>query len=174
MAEVECVLPDIYLQPGEAHLARKPSVIRTLLGSCVGVTFWSERIGAGALCHALLPRFPRDARVISAAEGLKYVDFAIYDLARSFDRLGANRKEIQVKVFGGADVLDLGPTGALRPTVGKQNCDAAIQVLRAEGFDVVASSLGGTTGRAIQFFTGTGEVRLRWLSQKALEESVSR
>ena len=50
-----------------------------------------------------------------------------------------------------------------RPTVGKLNCETAIRVLRDEGFEVAASSLGGTSGINIQFYTGTGEVLLRRL-----------
>src|SRR5579872_451115 len=110
MLEVESELPEIYLQPGEVHFARKPSIIRTILGSCVGVTFWSARLGAGALCHALLPRCPKNSPAgLSPAAGRRYVDFAIRDLARQFDQLGACRAEVQVKVFGGADVLPISP-----------------------------------------------------------------
>jgi chemotaxis protein CheD len=173
MYEIECELPEIYLQPGEAHFTRQPSIIRTILGSCVGVTFWSARLGAGALCHALLPRCPRSALAgLSFADGRRYVDFAICDLARQFDKLGVPRSEVEVKVFGGADVLPVPASGPLRPTVGRQNCETAVEVLQAEGFRVAASSLGGNSGRSIQFYTGTGEVRLRWLARAVFEEDV--
>ena len=52
----------------------------------------------------------------------------------SLTNIGALRQEVQVKLFGGADVLPLSAAGPLRPTVGKQNCEAAIEVLRDEGF----------------------------------------
>ena len=45
-----------------------------------------------------------------------------------------------------------------RPTVGAQNCQAAVEVLAEEGFTVTASDLGGIRGRRIHFHTGTGEV----------------
>ena len=173
MPEVECQLPEIYLQPGEVYFALQPSIIHTILGSCVGVTFWSARFSVGALCHALLPTCPKKADAgYGSAEGYRFVDFAIRDLARRFDNIGAERKELQVKLFGGADVLPVGVGARLRPTVGKQNCSAAIEVLRDEGFQATTSSLGGTLGRRIQFHTGTGEVRLRWLSPAVVEESV--
>lgn len=175
MLEVECELPDIYLQPGDVCLARKPAIIRTILGSCVGVAFWSARFNAGALCHALLPRCPKNpSNGLTPSEGYRYVDFAIRDLARQFDKIGALRLEVQVKLFGGADVLPVSATGSLRPTVGRQNCEVAIEVLRDEGFSVVASSLGGTSGRSIHFHTGTGEVRLRWLSHASFEEEADK
>ena len=174
MLEIESEVSEVYLHPGESYLARKPAIIRTILGSCVGVTFWSARLRVGALTHSQLPRCPTNSSVgLSLAAGHRYVDFSIRDLARQFDQLGALRREVQVKLFGGADVLPISAADPLRPTIGKQNCDAAIEVLRAEGFEVIASSLGGTTGRSIQFHTGTGEVRLRWLPQARCEEEVA-
>ncbi len=164
MLEIEATLTEVYLQPGELHLARSPVIIRTLLGSCVAVSFWSAKLGVGALCHAQLPRCPNSFLGLSVAQGGRYVDFSIRYLARKFDELGARRSEVQVKLFGGGDVLLVSDLPSLRPTVGKMNCESAIEVLRSENLEVAASSLGGTVGLNIQFHTGTGEVRLRRLS----------
>jgi chemotaxis protein CheD len=162
MLELESEVSEVYLRPGESYLARKPAIIRTILGSCVGVTFWSGRIGAGALCHAQLPRCPTNSpRGLNLETGRRYVDFSIRDLARQFDELGATRTEVQVKLFGGADVLLVGHTS--KPTVGRLNYETAIEVARAEGLQVIASSLGGISGLNIRFDTRTGEVLLRRL-----------
>jgi chemotaxis protein CheD len=167
MTEPDEILPEVYVQPGESHLATEPVVMRTVLGSCVGITFSAPRLGLAALCHPMLPSYPgndpaKPAAEISLAAGRRYVDFTIRDLAWQFDARGARRSEVQVKLFGGADILTV-TDEALRPTVGRLNCEAAIRVLRDEGFDVAASSLGGTSGVNIQFNTGTGEVLLRRL-----------
>jgi chemotaxis protein CheD len=163
MLELEDELSEVYLLPGEAHIARKPTVIRTILGSCVGVTFWSSKLGVGALTHSLLPRCGNDPN-LDVATGHRYVDFAVRDIARRFDELGARRADVQVKLFGGGDVLLVSEAASSIPTVGKLNCEAAIEVVGSEGFNVIASSLGGKIGRNIQFNTLTGEVLLRWLS----------
>ena len=171
MLELEGELTEIYLLPGELHLASKPAIIRTVLGSCVGITFWSARLGVGALCHSLLPRCPGNpANGAGRTGGHRYVDFAIRDLARQFDKLGARRTEVQVKLFGGADVLVVSEAAAARPTVGRLNCEAATEIVRAEGFDVVASSLGGNSGLNIKFNTMTGEVLLRRLPRVLFED----
>ena len=157
------VLPEVYVQPGESHLVTEPAIMRTLLGSCVGVTFWVPRLGIAALCHPMLPVCPvKPGKKMSLSAGRRYVDFAIRDLGKQFDSLGAARGEVHVKLFGGGDVL-LVVTEDSRPTVGKLNCETAIRVLRDEGFEVAASNLGGTSGINIQFYTGTGEVLLRRL-----------
>ncbi|MGA3263427.1 MAG: chemotaxis protein CheD [Terracidiphilus sp.] len=164
MAKIEAVLPEVYVQPGEAHLVLEPAIMRTLLGSCVGVTFWAPRLGIAALCHPMLPIYPaKPLAGMNRASGRRYVDYAIRDIARQFDSLGARRGEVQVKLFGGGDVL-LVTNEESRPTVGRLNCEAALRVLEEEGFAVSASSLGGRHGLNIQFHTGTGEVLLRRLS----------
>jgi chemotaxis protein CheD len=160
----EGALPEVHVLPGESHLVKDPMILRTVLGSCVGITFFVPRLGLAALCHPMLPRCPvKPAVKMQLAAGRRYVDFAIRDLARQFDKLAVNRTEVRVKLFGGGDVL-LVSNESSRPTVGRMNCEAALEVLRDEGLQVVASSLGGTSGLQIQFHTETGEVLLRRLS----------
>lgn len=161
MAEAEEKLPEIYLQPGESRLVREPAILRTLLGSCVGIAFCVPRLGLGALCHPMLPRFPvKQALTMTRSAGRRYVDYAVRDLARQFDALGARRDEVEVKLFGGGDVLLTG-NDATRPTVGRLNIEVAIKVLEEEGFCIIASSLGGQRGINIYFNTQTGEVLLQ-------------
>lgn len=163
MPEHEVVLRNVHVQPGESHLVSEPAILRTVLGSCVGVTFWIPRIGIAALCHPMFPSYPsKPPANMSLAAGRRYVDFAIRDLAQQFDLAGAKRSEVQVKLFGGGDVL-LVSNELSRPTVGKLNREAALRVLGEEGFFVTALSLGGTTGLIIQFHTETGDVLLRRL-----------
>jgi len=152
----------VYLMPGEAHVAREPSILKTVLGSCVGVTFWSTRHGVGALCHGVLPKCPKTA---PASERFRYVDSAIRDLVAKFESLGIRRDEVSVKVFGGADVLTVHKRSHRRPTVGRQNCQMALDVLQEQNLCPLASDLGGSAGRAIQFDTETGEVIVRRLSR---------
>jgi chemotaxis protein CheD len=152
----DTALPEIHIHPGESRLVTEPVILRTVLGSCIGLAFLVPRLGVAALCHPMLPTAPPNAR---SPAGCRYVDFAIRDLARQFDARGARRTEVQVKLFGGGDVL-LVPRGTTRPTVGRMNQEAALRVLAEEGFSVAASSLGGICGLNLRFHTGTGEVLL--------------
>jgi chemotaxis protein CheD len=131
----------------------------------VGLTFLVPRLGIGALCHPMLPRYPAGRfQQINVITGRRYVDFAIRDMARQLDSLGAVRAEVQVKLFGGGDVLVVGDDKSRRPTVGKLNSETALCVLEEEGFAIAVSKLGGTSGIHIQFETRTGEVILRRLT----------
>ena len=161
MRAPESPFPEVYVQPGESHLVKEPTILRTLLGSCVGIAFRVPRLGLAALCHPMLPHVP--AKLVASltrSAGRRYVDYAIRDLARQFDTLGARREEIEVKLFGGGDVLVVA-SSSTRPTVGRLNSEVAMKVLAEEGFNVTASSLGGQRGVNIHFNTGTGEVLLQ-------------
>ncbi|HTR39465.1 MAG TPA: chemotaxis protein CheD [Bryobacteraceae bacterium] len=168
-------LLEVDLQPGEVYLAREPAILRTILGSCVSATFWSARLGAGAMCHGILPRCPPLTLASSPAEGHRYVDSSIRYLIQRFDALGVRRDELEVKLFGGADVLPIARAG--RATVGSVNCQAAIQVLAEEGLIVRSSDLGGVRGRRIQFHTSSGDVLVyrlaSWSDNAVLREQLA-
>ncbi len=158
-------LPQIHIQPGESRLLRNPGRLCTLLGSCLGITFWVKRLQVGALCHPMLPTLPaRKGLQVGKAHARRYVDFTIRDLASQLDALGVSRVETEVKVFGGADVLEMTRSHA-RATVGMLNREAAERILRAEGYKVCACKVGGDQGMQIQFDTSNGEVLLRRLGR---------
>jgi len=164
MRDIEAPMPQIYLQPGEMFLAHEPTIIETILGSCVGVTFWNQRTQVGALCHAMLPLCPvGQAKTIRLEDGRRYVDFCIHDLARQFEQQGIQQCEIEVKLFGGSDMLQVVESSS-RPSIGRQNREIALDILEAEGYSVVASSLGEGFGRKIKFNTENGDVMVRRLT----------
>lgn len=171
MAATDPSIREIYVQPGESHLVAEPAVLRTVLGSCVGVTFLIPRLGIGALCHPMMPKCPpAQLAKLSVHAGRRYVDFAIRDMASQLDRLGAARVEAVVKLFGGNDVLTVSGNDS-RGTIGKQNSDAALRVLAEEGFTVATSRLGGDHGVHISFETVHGQVLLRLLDSGSAERS---
>jgi len=167
MTENADAIPQIHIGIGEAHLARSPAILKTVLGSCVGVTFWNPRLVVGALCHGLLPNCREMA---SAVDGYRFVEFAIRDLARKFDALGIHRSEVQIKVFGGAEQFPSSASDPPRISVGDKNWRTAMEVLRDEHFIVSACDVGGSAGRFVEFNTMTGKVNVRRLSPMAKSE----
>jgi len=43
------------LHPACVHVAVRPTLIRTVLGSCVAICLLGELPGTGAMCHSLMP-----------------------------------------------------------------------------------------------------------------------
>jgi chemotaxis protein CheD len=134
-------------------------VVTTVLGSCVSVTMFSAEHRCGAICHAMLPeeKLPGDA--------CRYVDSSIMKMLRVFSRNGIDLSRIEVKLFGGSDVLPVLETGEHGATVGRQNIDAALRVIERERLSLAASDLGGLRGRKILFHTHTGEILLKRLQR---------
>ena len=77
-------------------------------------------------------------------------------------KLGASRGRLEAKLFGGARTMNvLGDFGAA-------NAKFAQEFLRREGIAISGGSLGGETGRRIQFWPATGRVRQKLV--RAAEE----
>ncbi|AJE02942.1 chemotaxis protein CheD [Geobacter pickeringii] len=146
-------LAAVYLKPGELHFGAAPSAVTTVLGSCVSVTMFERASGTAAICHALLPEGDKD-------DALRYVDTSIHRMLAMFSARGVSPARLEVKLFGGADLLG---TGGSRIGVGRRNVEIARRVLSTSGLAVAAADVGGTRGRKLIFYTHTGEVLLKRL-----------
>lgn len=153
----------IYLKAGEMAFAVEPSVVMTVLGSCLSVTLFHRRSGFAAISHALMPRCPKRGKCNGCCgQQAKYVDCMVPWMLRRFNEAGARTKEIELKVFGGADMFtSAGTRGVI--SIGKQNIDAAFEAIEQSGLRVHSRDVGGNRGRKIFFNTETGEVLLKRL-----------
>jgi len=167
-------LPDIYLHPGEMFISDRPALVSTVLGSCISVTFFSPRLKVGAICHGLLPTCKKEKASCAGncADGLRYVECSIKRMTKQFTALGIRNSEIEVKVFGGADMIKYGLKNGNPETVGRQNTKIALSTLKDRNFQVKAFDTGGSRGRKLIFFSHTGEVFLKRLSSNEMEPQV--
>jgi chemotaxis protein CheD len=167
MNPVKTEIPIFYLQPAEAHFSRAPSLVMTVLGSCVSVTMFSAHPGFGGICHVLLPECRIDCCDGGCDSTFRYMDCAVKRMAERFAAEGIRSTEIEVKIFGGSDMLTIKKEKKFM-TVGRQNIEAARNRLHDEGLRIRASHVGGTFGRKILFFTHTGEVLMKKIERSAL------
>ncbi|KAF0217441.1 MAG: chemotaxis protein [Geobacteraceae bacterium] len=157
-------LPFHYLKPGEMFLGENPTLVTTLLGSCVSITMYSQRFRVGAICHGLLPSCRGKGRC-DCTESFRYVDCSIRQMMGGFHQLGIVREEIEVKVFGGSDMFSSDEKTGISIAVGTQNVEMALKVIEREGLRLLVSDVGGSRGRKIFFYTHTGEVLLKRLNE---------
>ncbi len=157
-------LASVYLKPGEMTVREVPTRVTTVLGSCVAVTMYVSRLRVGALCHALLPRCRERAECqTGCAEPFKYVNCVVPEMIEAIKRRGVRLREIELKLFGGADMFAPRPGTRRCVSVGGENVKEAIRAVEAFGLRFKVSDVGGTRGRKIFFFTHTGEVWLKRL-----------
>lgn len=159
-------IPFIYLKPSDIYITETPLMVETVLGSCVSVTMFDRTSGVSMICHCLLPQcrneIPCDR---DCADGFKYVECSIRRMINKFDSYNIKRSNIEVKVFGGADMFMAGGDNANSMAIGKQNIETALQIIKSERLNLIASDVGGYQGRKIFFNTYTGEVHLKRLKK---------
>jgi chemotaxis protein CheD len=73
--------------------------------------------------------------------------------------MGADRRRLLAKVFGGARVL----AGLETLDVGAKNSEFVLSFLQVEGIQIVAQDLLGVCPRKLHFYPATGKVQLKKL-----------
>ncbi|MDQ7832252.1 MAG: chemotaxis protein CheD [Desulfovibrionaceae bacterium] len=161
MRELVNLYPDlesVYLLVAQGGVYERPTLVQTVLGSCVSVAFFSRQAGMGGIFHALLPHSADYEKVLTTGNRYRYVDAAVAAVAASLERRGVDLSETECKVFGGASALFQGEVG-----VGQKNVLAAYEALARHKLRVTASHVGGERGRKLVFFSHTGEVFVKFL-----------
>jgi len=141
---------------GGLYAARKPVVIRTVLGSCVAVCLHDAHHGVGGMNHFLLPR------PVSGDPGLssRYGIHAMEVLINRIMRLGGKRSRLRAKLFGGANVLS---ARLPSPTVAEKNAAFAISFLETEGIPLTSYRIGGNSPLEVRFTASTARTLVRAL-----------
>ena len=145
----------LYLAPGRLYASTEDAQVTTILGSCVAVCLWDAAERVGGINHFLLPR--------GGTASPRFGDSAVTLLIDRLLELGAGRRRLQAKVFGGACVLE-----AFRdtPSLGARNVEMAQARLAADGIPVVGSDTGGEFGRKVVFDLATGAAWVRPIEMK--------
>ena len=125
----------------------------TLLGSCVATCLYDPLARIGGMNHFLLPGFC-DSSSGTMSCGLNMMELLINGLLRQ----GADRRRLQAKMFGGAQL-----NGNLT-NIGEQNIEFTRDFLKYEGISLLGESVGGNVGRRIQFCPTSGKARQRFVS----------
>ena len=160
--------PIAYLEPGQAFVTDRPYLVTTVLGSCISVTLFDRAQRIAGITHALLPA----GLETGTNDDLRYADLSLRRLLREVESRGARRRHLEVKLFGGGDVIGSVDCEKAVLTVGRQNVAAAVRTIEREGLRLSASDVGGSFGRKMIFDTASGEVLLRRLPPLSLRPTT--
>lgn len=159
----------VELRPGEIHVAHEPTMIRTLLGSCVSVCLYSPAAKAGAMSHSVLP-YPRYR---PPARDVRYVECALEEMLDEMRMLGIPTSGLEAKLFGGAEMFHKTDEQVrFARLIGDGNTVAARTFLEREGVRVVSECIGGSNGMKLVFNTSTGVVFVRKLNRSIMDEML--
>lgn len=118
------------------------------LGSCLGVSLFDESAGVAGLAHTMLPTAPDDVDNVA-----KFSDTGIDAVVSAMRREGATVDDITAKVVGGSAMFEF---DSQEEPIGKRNVAVGRATLERLGIPIVASDVGGDTGRSLRFQGDTG------------------
>lgn len=139
-----------FLEPGYIYIAVEPTVISTVLGSCVSVSIYDRRRKVGGMNHFLYPTAEHDSEATAI-----FGDAATLNLIRMMIQDGSKRKDLEAQIIGGSYNSDISPTD-----MGRRNIMTARRILTRQRVHVVSEDVGGTLGRKVVFHTTSNEVAI--------------
>lgn len=146
--------------PGQFYVSSHGEMIVTVLGSCISACIRDKMIGVGGMNHFMLP-VQRDASESwdagQAGSAARYGNWAMEYLINSILSLGGRKNNMEVKVFGGGNVL------ANMTNVGERNIAFVLEYLQQENLSIHSQDLGDTYPRKVLYFPDTGSVKMKKL-----------
>lgn len=139
--------------PGEHYVTdADDEMLVTVLGSCVAACIRDPKTKVGGMNHFMLPE--NFGAWGNASDSMRYGNVAMERLINDVLARGGARRRLEIKVFGGANVLN----GVAK--VGHRNADFVEEYLAAENLPIAASHLRGSSPRRVHYFPATGRVML--------------
>ncbi|HNR88960.1 MAG TPA: chemotaxis protein CheD [Spirochaetota bacterium] len=134
--------------------ASSSAVLRTILGSCIGVCVYERMKKMGGMAHVLLPS------TVQGGKPEKYADTAIPMLVERLLADGCKKEFMSAKIAGGASMFTFNSSVALAQ-IGERNAEMARAVLAKYGIPIVIDDTGGNAGRVIDFFLEDGRLKVK-------------
>lgn len=147
--------------PGEYYASSSGELITTIVGSCVAACVRNPRTGVAGMNHFLLPDSWFGASgawentPVSATA--RYGNVAMERLINVVMGDGTRRDELEIKIFGGARVLEA------KLDIGERNILFVKSYLRTERLRIAAQDVGGSAPRKLIYDTANGDVFLKRL-----------
>jgi chemotaxis protein CheD len=147
----------VKILPGEYYVTARPMLIVTVLGSCVAACIRDRVSGIGGMNHFMLPSLGDSGQPINTSAC--YGTYAMEILIKQLLEMGAQRKNLEAKIFGGGNLLK----GITVDNVGELNSEFVRNYLKREQIPVVAEDLLDIYPRKVYFFTDHGRVMVKKL-----------
>jgi chemotaxis protein CheD len=144
----------IWIFAGDFYVTSRSDVFLTsVLGSCIAVCMRDPVVGCGGMNHFLLPEGePLDERFPGLA--LRYGSYSIERLINAIVSRGGRRDRLEIKAFGGANVLHQSNA------VGSRNVEFIEGYFAREGLQVAASDLRGNFARKLRYYPASGRAQI--------------
>jgi chemotaxis protein CheD len=129
------------------------TVITYSLGSCIGVSIYDSMARVGGLLHFMLPDSTIDPQKAMQNPWM-FADSGIPLFFKEAYQLGAEKKRLNVKVVGGAQILD----DSNFFNIGKRNYMTLRKIFWANNVLIRAEQVGGNVNRTLSLELSSGKV----------------
>lgn len=146
----------VKILPGEFYATNDNTMIVTVLGSCVAVCLYDVVRNVRGMNHFLLPNDENTTSSI-ISESARYGCFAMELLINQMLKLGAEKRRLTAKVFGGGNVMK----GFILNNVGERNVEFTFDYLKRENIPVLASDVLNDYPRKVYFSHNDGVVNIK-------------
>lgn len=146
---------EVEIKMAEMVVGKGDLVITTSsIGSCIAVVIMDKPNQIGGMAHAMLPHEKKESSDPDAGSKAKYVDTAIEHMVQELVELGADRKNLNARLVGGARMFS--GLGLDNQHIGASNIEAAHQKLQELGIPIKSEDTGGTIGRLAKVSLSSG------------------
>ena len=142
------VKENYFLKPGFIFIATRPTVISTVLGTCVSVCLYDRDRKVGGMNHFQLPHMGEKNKSTA-----RYGNVATVALIHMMIGDGSELRHLEAQIFGGAYNSSVSPKD-----IGFENIMVARRALGKKRVPIVSEDVGGDKGRKIVFDTYTNEI----------------
>ncbi len=144
-------------------VSRSPDILRTILGSCVGICLYDPESKIGGLAHIMLPE-----NNDKSTNPKKYADSAIAMMIEEMKKNGANIEHLTAKIAGGASMFKM-PENSFIGAIGMNNVYKVREILNSLHITIMGEDVFGDYGRTVDFFLQTGVLKIKSLGREEKE-----
>jgi len=158
--------------PGEYYVTTNHELITTVLGSCISACIRDTLFGVGGMNHFMLPISKTvngggwGGNINSSAT--RYGNFAMEHLINGILTNGGQRKNLEVKIFGGGRII------SKMTDVGANNISFVRDYIETEALNLVSENVGDIFPRKILYDPKTGKVKMKKLRSLHNDTIISR
>jgi chemotaxis protein CheD len=157
----------VVISLGELHVTKDPDTLLVCygIGSCIAFAAFDPMTKIAGMAHFVLP----DSKSTSRPKTLeRFVDAGIPVMLDQMQAVGAVRSRTIFKIAGGAHMA-VAKGFESRLNIGERNIEAARETMKSLGLRLRGEDVGGTHGRTVRLFAGTGALTISTVGGSSYE-----
>jgi len=145
------------IHPGEYYVSVEDELIGTLLGSCVALCLFDRKKSIAGMNHFMLPGRITSQDILTDRTA-RYGITAINELLNTMYSIGAQKENLDAKIFGGGHVIE---TEHQISTIPLDNIRVAMIMMEVEDIPITHTDVGSNFTRKVLLDVVTGKAFLK-------------